>query len=267
MPVSQSAVTISLPTISGYTLTDKLYSNAKTAVYRAVQTESGKSVVIKLLQQEYPSFSDLVKFRNQYSVTRNLPLSGIIRPLSLESWQNGYALVMEDFGGLSLAEYAKSHSLSLIETLAIGVQMAEILQGLSQHCLIHKDIKPANILIHPQSHQIKLADFSISSLLPKETQQLQTPHELAQGLEGTLAYLAPEQTGRMNRGIDYRADFYALGVTLYELLTGDRPFQSNESTSAGTRSYCQVANTAPPAKSKHSARGLSDCAKTDGQEC
>ncbi len=75
--------------------------------------------------------------------------------------------------------------------------------------------KPANILIQPRSKQIKLIDFSIASLLPKETQEIQTTNIL----EGTLAYLAPEQAGRMNRGVDYRTDFYALGVTLYELLT------------------------------------------------
>jgi serine/threonine protein kinase len=84
---------------------------------------------------------------------------------------------------------------------------------LNQQRIIHKDIKPANILICPETHQVKLIDFSISSLLPKEQQQLINPNVL----EGTLAYISPEQTGRMNRGIDYRTDFYSLGVTFYEL--------------------------------------------------
>ena len=79
-------------------------------------------------------------------------------------------------------------------------------------------------MIQPDSKQVKLIDFSIASLLPRETQEIQNPNVL----EGTLAYLAPEQTGRMNRGIDYRADFYGLGVTLYELLTGELPFQSSD---------------------------------------
>ncbi|MHC5720789.1 MAG: serine/threonine protein kinase, partial [Nostoc sp.] len=81
-------------------------------------------------------------------------------------------------------------------------------------------IKPANILINPETKQVKLIDFSIASLLPRETQEIQN----ANCLEGTLAYLSPEQTGRMNRGIDYRSDFYSLGVTFYELLTGQLPF-------------------------------------------
>ncbi|WP_442936894.1 AAA family ATPase [Nostoc sp.] len=90
--------------------------------------------------------------------------------------------------------------------------------------IIHKDIKPANILINPETKQVKLIDFSIASLLPRETQTLINPNVL----EGTLAYISPEQTGRMNRGIDYRTDFYSVGVTFYELLTGKLPFASND---------------------------------------
>ncbi|MGK7928766.1 MAG: AAA family ATPase, partial [Spirulina sp.] len=113
---------------------------------------------------------------------------------------------------------------SIAEFLNIAIQLAEILHQLHQNQIIHKDIKPANILIHPDTQQVKLIDFSISSLLPKETQTLQTPNVL----EGTLKYLSPEQTGRMNRGIDYRSDFYSLGVTFYELLTGKLPFDSED---------------------------------------
>ena len=132
---------------------------------------------------------------------------------------------MEDFGGISLQQYLQTHSLSLVEILAIAVQLSDILHELCQHHIVHKDIKPANLLIHPDSKQIQLIDFSIASLLPKETKEIQNPN----GLEGTLAYLAPEQTGRMNRGIDYRTDFYALGVTLYECLTGELPVTSDNS--------------------------------------
>ncbi|MEO1683826.1 MAG: AAA family ATPase [Cyanobacteria bacterium J06631_12] len=212
------------PEVFGYTLTERLYENVRTAVYRAQQNSTHRPVVIKLLQQTHPSFSELVKFRHQYVITQSLPVSGIVRPLALESWGNSYALVMEDFGGISLAAYRQAQPLSLIEILGIASQVADILHDLVQHGLIHKDIKPANILIHPDSRQVELIDFSIASQLPKETQIIQNPS----GLEGTLAYLAPEQTGRMNRGVDYRADFYALGITLYELLTGNVPFQSED---------------------------------------
>lgn len=108
-----------------------------------------------------------------------------------------------------------------------------------QHRVIHKDIKPANILIHPESKEIKLIDFSIASVLPKETQEIQNHNNL----EGTLAYLAPEQTGRMNRGIDYRSDFYALGVTLYQLLTGCLPFFAHDPLELV---HCHIAKIATP---------------------
>jgi len=214
----------SRPMIDGYTVTEQLYSGSGTAVYRAIQETRQRSVVIKVLQREYPSFGELVQFRNQYLITKRLTIPGIAKPLALEPFGNGYALVMEDTGSLSLSQYLENQSLSLLDILEIAIQLTSILQQLHQQRIIHKDIKPANILIAPNSKHITLIDFSIASLLPKETQTIQSP----QGLEGTLAYLAPEQTGRMNRGIDYRTDFYALGVTLYQLLTGELPFPGDD---------------------------------------
>ncbi len=155
---------------------------------------------------------------------KNLPIPGIVKPLSLEPLGSGYALVMEDWGAVSLGTYIQHQLLDLVDVLAIALQIADILHALCQHQVVHKDIKPANILIYPESKQVKLIDFSISSLLPKETQEIPSPNVL----EGTLAYLAPEQTGRMNRGIDYRADFYAFGVTLYQLLSGTLPFAADD---------------------------------------
>jgi predicted ATPase/signal transduction histidine kinase/tRNA A-37 threonylcarbamoyl transferase component Bud32 len=211
--------------IPGYQIVEQLYFGSRTIVYRAIQTSQQRPVVIKVLRKEYPSFSELVQFRNQYTITKNLPISGIIQPLSLELLGNSYMLVMEDWGGISLGEYLKQEkNLPWLEALEIAVQLSNILHQLAHYRVVHKDIKPANILINPESRQIKLIDFSIATLLPKEIQESQSINTL----EGTLAYLAPEQTGRMNRGIDYRTDFYGLGVTLYQLLTGTLPFNSQD---------------------------------------
>ena len=122
--------------------------------------------------------------------------------------------------------------------MSVAIQLSDALHLLAGRQIIHKDIKPANILIHPETRQIQLIDFSISSLLPKEQQQLMPPA----GLEGTLAYIAPEQTGRMNRGVDYRTDFYGLGVTLYELMTGRLPFISNDPLEL---LHCHIAQPPP----------------------
>ncbi|MEC4803945.1 MAG: AAA family ATPase [Jaaginema sp. PMC 1079.18] len=212
---------IALP---GYHLTAKIYESDRTLVYRGQNQENGQAVVVKLMRNEYPSFGELVRFRNQYIMVKNLEIEGIIQSYALERYQNRYALVMEDIGGVSLAKYKDEFPLSITQFLEIALQLANILHQLHQNNIIHKDIKPANILIHPDTQQIKLTDFSISTLLPKETQTLQIPSVL----EGTLSYLSPEQTGRMNRGIDYRTDFYSLGITFYELLTGKLPFQSQD---------------------------------------
>ncbi|MEG3935875.1 MULTISPECIES: protein kinase domain-containing protein, partial [unclassified Microcoleus] len=218
--------------LPGYRITEQLYAGSRTLVYRGVRECDRTPVVIKLLRNEYPSFSELLQFRNQYTIAKNLRLPGVVEPLDLTPYKNAYALIMEDFGGVSLSTYAEvaidknqpDKSLSLENFLTLARELANILHSLYQNRVIHKDIKPANILINPHSKQIKLIDFSISSLLLRETQEIQNPNTI----EGTLAYLSPEKTGRMNRGIDYRSDFYSLGVTFYELLTKQLPFDSDD---------------------------------------
>ena len=218
--------------LPGYRITEQLYAGSRTLVYRGVRESDRTPVVIKLLRNEYPSFTEQVQFRNQYTIAKNLHIPSIVKPLDLVPYKNAHALIMEDFGGVSLCTYVQvaidkkqsSESISLENFLDLALQLADILHSLYENKVIHKDIKPANILINPDSKQIKLIDFSISSLLPKETQEIQNPNII----EGTLAYLSPEQTGRMNRGTDYRSDFYSLGVTFYELLTKRLPFRSDD---------------------------------------
>ncbi|MBD2595677.1 AAA family ATPase [Nostoc spongiaeforme FACHB-130] len=225
--------------IPGYSISEQLYNGSRTQVYRGYREVDQQPVVVKLLKSPYPSFNELLLFRNQYTIAKNLNSPLIVQTYSLEPCQNGYALVMEDFGGISLKEWrTRETQQSLEEFLVIAIALCDILDLLYHERIIHKDIKPSNILINPETKQIKLIDFSIASLLPRETQTLVNPKVL----EGTLAYLSPEQTGRMNRGIDYRTDFYSLGVTFYELLTGELPFSSND---AMELVHCHLAKTAP----------------------
>lgn len=239
------------PVIPGYEIHEELYSGSRTLVYRGVREKDSLAVVIKLLASEYPSFNELLQFRNQYTISKNLDIPGIIHPLSLEAYGNSYILVMADTGGISLREYIKNSILSLEEFLAVAIQLTDILYDLHQNRVIHKDIKPANILIHPETKQVQLIDFSIASLLPKETQEIKSPN----GLEGTLAYISPEQTGRMNRGIDYRSDFYSLGVTFYELLTGELPFICDDPMELV---HCHIAKTPTRGKREEIPQVLSD---------
>lgn len=236
--------------LQGYSITEKIYDSNRTVVYRGQRQSDAKTAIVKVLRNEYPSFSELLAFRNQYTITKNLNIPGIVQPIALETYRNGYALVMEDVGGISLSDYIKhkkkktkeqgntSELLSSEEFLAIALQLADIFDGLYRDRVIHKDIKPANILIKPETFEIGLIDFSIASLLPRETQILQNPNVL----EGTLAYISPEQTGRMNRGIDYRTDFYSLGITFYELLAGKLPFESDDPMELV---HCHIAKEPP----------------------
>lgn len=256
-------MTDNMLTIPGYRIIEQIYNGSRTQVYRGL-SESNQKVIIKLLLSEYPTFRELVQFRNQYTITKNLDLTGIVKPIALLNYQNAFALVMEDVGGVSLAEYTvnaeaqnfgdrpSSHSevsspqtspLPLEEFLLIAIQIVQTLEGLYHNRIIHKDIKPQNIIINPKTKEVKLIDFSISSLLPRENQEIQNPNVL----EGTLAYMSPEQTGRMNRGIDYRTDFYSLGVTFYQLLTGQLPFNSTDPMELV---HCHIARIPTPPRDR-----------------
>ncbi|MEH2049099.1 trifunctional serine/threonine-protein kinase/ATP-binding protein/sensor histidine kinase [Nostoc sp.] len=216
----------------GYRITEQLYSGSKTLVYRGIREEDKKSVILKLMRNEYPTFAEIAQFRNQYIITKNLDIPGIVKTYSLENYRNSYVLVMEDFGGIPLQDWRledkgkKENWLSLNEFFPIAIKITSTLERLHRDRIIHKDIKPANILINPTTDEIKLIDFSIATLLPREVQFLTNTNIL----EGTLAYISPEQTGRMNRGIDYRTDFYSLGITFFQLLTGKLPFTSKDPT-------------------------------------
>ncbi|EAW36875.1 ATP-binding sensor histidine kinase [Lyngbya sp. PCC 8106] len=217
--------------VIGYQFHEQIYVSSRTLVYRALRESDQKPVVVKLCRHLYPSFSELAQYRNAYALVANLDLPGVVRMLALEPVEQRLMLVMEDLGGVSLSQHLNQRDTpwgndtnSLTEFLQIALQIAETLEQLHHHKIIHKDIKPHNIIIHPQTQNIKLIDFSCASQLPKETPEICSPSRL----EGTLAYLSPEQTGRMNRGIDYRSDFYSLGVTFYQLLTGQLPFDSDD---------------------------------------
>jgi predicted ATPase/signal transduction histidine kinase len=229
--------------LPGYQISEEIYLGSRTLVCRATRQSDEKCVIIKLMRNEYPSFSELVQFRNQFIISKNLDIDGVVRPFSLETYNNFYALVMEDFGGISLDEYFHgSEPKELSEFFNIAIQIVITLDALHHYRIIHKDIKPANILINPDTKEVKLIDFSIASVLPRETQQLINPNTL----EGTLGYISPEQTGRMNRGIDYRTDFYSLGVTFYRLLTQQLPFIATDPMEL---LHCHIAKQAENATS------------------
>ncbi|MBW4599638.1 MAG: AAA family ATPase [Calothrix sp. FI2-JRJ7] len=223
-------------TIAGYNLIELLYDGTTTCVYRALRESDQTSVIIKTLKSEYPSIEQVSRLRHEYKILQTLEIEGIVKPLSLDSYQSGLSLILSGFEGETLKNFLTKKNLELNIFLHIAIQLASTLAQLHQANIIHKDIKPQNILINPKTAQVKIIDFSIASCLSQENSNPSNPNLL----EGTLAYMSPEQTGRMNRSIDYRSDFYSLGVTFYEILTGQLPFQSTDSLELV---HCHIAKT------------------------
>ena len=210
--------------IQGYRITETVHDGTNAVIYRGQRNPDQQPVIIKILKAEHPSIEEITRLRQEYTITQNLECEGIVEPYSLENYQNGFALVLEDFGGQSLSDILASGKILLGEFLQIAITLAETLSYLHKVPIIHKDIKPSNILLNRSTGKVKLSDFGIASRLSRENQTMSNPNLL----EGTLAYMSPEQTGRMNRSIDYRTDFYALGVTFYEMLTGRLPYTTTD---------------------------------------
>jgi predicted ATPase/serine phosphatase RsbU (regulator of sigma subunit)/tRNA A-37 threonylcarbamoyl transferase component Bud32 len=225
-----------------YQVLEQIYESANSQVYRGIRTEDNQSVIFKVLQEDYPTPAELTRYRQEFEIVTDLNIAGVIKAYALEKYQNTLVMVLEDFGGESLKELlTKDASVGkglggILKFIPLGIQIAESLGHIHAANIIHKDINPTNIVFNTTSNQIKIIDFGISSRLPRETLTFKNPTQL----EGTLAYISPEQTGRMNRAVDYRTDLYSLGVTFYELLAGELPFKATEALELV---HCHIAKT------------------------
>ncbi len=205
----------------GYQNIKKLAEGRDRVVYSALRASDSKPVILKALRSEHPTPDMIALMYHEYEIAKDLDFPGVIRTYSFIDEQNQYALVQEDMHGISLADYLQKiplRDLSLF--LHLAIQMTRVVGELHKQHIIHKDIKPSNFIIDPKTLTEKITDFNYSTKLMHEVQEIVPPLKL----EGTLSYMAPEQTGRMNMNIDYRSDFYALGITFYEMLMGELPF-------------------------------------------
>ncbi|MBF0507769.1 MAG: serine/threonine-protein kinase PknK, partial [Deltaproteobacteria bacterium] len=210
--------------ISGYRIIDQLYESPNSCVYRAMRQDDNIPVILKVLKENYPTLTELVRYKQEYEIVRGLKLSGVICSYALERYGHTPVIVFEDFGAQSLADWITGRKLSIEEFLVWAIKIADGLGQVHVAKVTHKDINPANIVLNPQNGRLKIIDFGISTILSKETPDIKAP----EALEGTLAYISPEQTSRMNRILDYRTDLYSLGATFYELLTGQVPFVTSD---------------------------------------
>lgn len=212
-------------TLPGYEVLEQIYQGSNTIIHRGRRTGDSVPVMIKTLRSEYPTPRQIASLRHEFEIIKNLNLPGVVKAYELINWDDQIALIFEDFGGQSLNSLIAAEELDLTSTLKYAIELAKILGSLHEQGIIHKDIKPHNILINRELGVVKITDFGIATKLVQENRTIASSNLI----EGTLAYMSPEQTGRMNRVVDYRTDFYSLGVTLYEMLTRRLPFNSIDS--------------------------------------
>lgn len=209
--------------LDGYSISELVQQHGRFSIYKAQRNSDQLNVILKVCHSEKSNLSDLVALQHEYQILKQLNLSGIIRVYDLIKLKNSLVLVLEDTDAITLKEFLAKAPLGLSAFFRIAIQLVDAISELHLQKIIHKDINPDNILINEKSLKIKLADFSISSEIENENNENHSLLNLGQ----SLAYISPEQTGRINRFIDYRTDFYSLGITFYEMLTGTLPFNSD----------------------------------------
>jgi histidine kinase len=204
--------------LSDHPLDEYIAHTARHVVYRVTRPDTGEKVVLKRALRDYPLPDDVLRLEFERYLLEKLRGPGVVALLGFERVAGSPILVLEDFGARSLADHPLPLALGEFWVVAQGLIRA--LSRVHAAQVIHKDIKPSNVLYHPQTSVVKLIDFQLSAELSRERRD---PAVAAQ-IQGSFPYMSPEQTGRMNRSLDYRSDYYSLGVTLFELLTGQLPF-------------------------------------------
>ncbi len=225
--------------ILGHKISKKINESSRSVVYKAIRTSDKQPVIIKTLNTAYPTHKDIARIIHEYNILKTLNIAGVPRVFGLEKHNANSAIIFEYFEGISLKDFIRSNTIDLNAFLRIAARTTTTLGDIHKADIIHKDINPRNIIINPDSFETRIIDFGLSTELKREEQRGANPISL----EGTLPYISPEQTGRMNRATDYRTDFYSLGVTFYEMLTGSLPFQSTDPMEL---LHCHIAKVPEP---------------------
>ena len=226
--------------ISGYKTLEIFHESENIIVYKAKRKSDELNVILKYLRHEYPTPEEINRFRQEYDILRSLKdLPGIIHAFGIEKYHNSFVIITEDFAAESLKVLMNEKLFELKDVLRIGIRISEVLGGIHAANVIHKGIQPSNLVYNPSTNQLKVIDFSKATSITREVPSIKnlTP------MLDKLPYMSPEQTGRMNRAVDYRTDYYSLGVTLYELLSGKPPFESQDPLEL---IHCHIAKQAIP---------------------
>lgn len=209
--------------IPGYELVEELHATVRSRVWRGRRRRDGVGVVVKIPAAEHLRADEAARFRREYEVGQILEGEGAAAVLAFEPMRDRWTIVMEDIGGRSLGAVPR-FGLGVREAVAVGARLATALAAIHRRRIVHKDVSLENIVQNPETGRLQMIDFGLSAVLPRGSATLPA----AKVLEGTLRVIAPEQTGRMNRAVDQRSDLYSAGAVLYELLTGQPPFLTDD---------------------------------------
>ncbi|MEA5623715.1 AAA family ATPase [Nostoc sp. UHCC 0251] len=230
---------IALP---GFQIVTLLKAGVKAVIYRGIKIKDQCPVIIKGLRPEQCTPNNIEQLKHEYAIAQKLnTAAAVVKAYALEMHQGIPYLIMEDFEARSLDQLLDQFQ-QPVPFLKIAIEITSKLAQIHTHHIVHKDIKPQNILINLETNQVKIADFGIATFIPYQQQIVSSSSRI----EGSLPYLSPEQTGRMNRGIDHRSDLYSLGITFYEMLTGQLPFQGKDPLEWV---HCHIAKS-PPSPNK-----------------
>lgn len=227
------------PSLPGYVTFREASHDQQHAIFRGLREKDQKPVLIKTFSSMHPRLEDVARLKNEYDLLKGLDLPSTVKAIELVEHQNNYCLILEDSDAITLEKHLRLTNLDLHHKILLSIQITKALGDLQQRDIIHKDIQPQNILISSDGEQIKLTGFDYATKIPKERLAMKSPNLM----EGTLAYISPEQTGRMSREVDYRTDFYSLGVVFYKIFTGDVPFKSFDTMELV---YSHIAKTPTP---------------------
>ncbi|MDX5340150.1 MAG: AAA family ATPase [Cyclobacteriaceae bacterium] len=198
-----------------------LYESKKSKIYFLEESEWNHPVLLKVLNYEFPTPKDISQFYNEFEIIENLKIQGARNALKRVKHQGRHAMYLEWIPGKTVKELVHGKPSNPEIFLKLALSINQILIELHSENIIHKDISSNNIIVNLSDGVAKIIDFGIASKLSLKEQHLGNPEHL----DGTLEYISPEQTGRMNRVVDYRTDLYSMGIVFYEMLTGTTPFE------------------------------------------
>jgi predicted ATPase/signal transduction histidine kinase len=226
-------------TIGAYTLTSQLHQGRETAIHRGHRTIDGAPIVAKTLRTRLPTPLQIARMRHEYAllIAQRSPM--IVRVHELVEQGSALALIMEDLGGVALSQLLRAREFTLHEGLDLALGLAGAIAAIHEQGILHRDIKPQNFVVHPDTLDIKLIDFGIATRLVGGSAARLRPD----ALEGTVAYMSPEQTGRTSLAVDQRSDLYSLGLTLFQLFTRVHPFDTRDPLELV---HAQIARVPPP---------------------